>query len=60
MAKLDAAIKQLERGNVATAINQLEAFVNQVNAMISSGVLSPEEGQPLIDAADAILAALGG
>ena len=60
IAKLEAAIQQLERGNVATAINQLESFVNQVNALISSGVLPSVEGQPLIDAANAILAALGG
>jgi hypothetical protein len=58
IAKLEAAIRQLDRGNVATAIHQLESFVNQVNAMISSGILSPEEGQPLIDAANEILAAL--
>jgi len=60
IAKLEAAIQQLEQGNVATAINQLESFVNQVNALISSGVLLSVEGQPLIDAANAILAALGG
>jgi hypothetical protein len=60
IAKLEAAIRQLDKGNVATALNQLEAFVNQVNAMISSGVLSAAEGQPLIDAANAIIAALGG
>ncbi len=60
IAKLEAAIQQLERGNIATAINQLESFVNQVSALISGGVLPPEEGQPLIEAANAILAALGG
>ena len=60
IAKLEAAIQQLERGNVATAINQLEAFVNQVNALINGGTLLAEEGQLLIDAANAILIALGG
>ncbi len=58
-AKLEAAIQQLDRGHVATAINQLEAFVNQVNALMSSGVLPVADGQPLVDAAQAILAALG-
>ena len=60
IAKLEAAIQQLEQGNVATAINQLESFVNQVSALISGGALPPEEGQPLIDTANGILATLGG
>jgi len=59
IAKLEAAIQQLDRGNITTAINQLEAFVNQVSALMNSGVLPPAEGQPLIDAANAILDALG-
>jgi probable HAF family extracellular repeat protein len=59
-AKLEAAIRQLDRGNIATAINQLESFLNQVNALIRSGSLSPTEGQSLLDAANAILIALGG
>ena len=59
IAKLEAAIRQLERGNVATAINQLESFINQVSALISGGILPPEEGQSLIDAANEIIAALG-
>jgi hypothetical protein len=50
----------LERGNVHTAINQLEAFVNQVSEMISSGALPFAEGKPLLDAANAIIVALGG
>ncbi len=60
IAKLEAAIQQLDRGNVATAIKQLHAFVNQVNDLINTSTLSPEEGQPLIDAANAIIATLGG
>jgi len=60
IAKLDGAIKQLEKGKTKTAVNELQAFINQVNAMINSGVLSPAEGQPLIDAANAIIAALLG
>jgi len=60
IAKLEAAIRQLDRGNVATAINQLESFVNQVSALISGGVLPAAEGQPLIDAANGIIAALSG
>jgi CSLREA domain-containing protein len=60
IAKLEAAIRQIDRGNVQTAINQLEAFVNQVNALMYADILPPAEGQPLIDAANEIIAALGG
>jgi hypothetical protein len=60
ISKLNAAIQQLDRGKVAVALNQLEAFVNEVNADISSDKLTLEEGQPLLDAANAIIAALGG
>jgi hypothetical protein len=58
VSKLETAIKQLERGNVRVAINLLEAFINEVNSTISSGVLTPAEGQPLIDQANAIIVAL--
>jgi hypothetical protein len=60
IAKLEAALRQLDRGKPQTAINQLEAFINQVNALIGGGVLPAEEGQPLLAAATAILAALVG
>ena len=58
--KLDGALTKLDAGNVNAAINQLQAFINQVNAMINSGVLSPAEGQSLIDSVNAIIAMLGG
>jgi hypothetical protein len=57
-AKLRAAIKKMEQGNVNTAINQLQAFINQVNALINGGTLTPAEGQPLLDAANNIINAL--
>jgi hypothetical protein len=60
IAKLEAAIQQLEHGNTKTAINQLQAFVNQMNAFIRAGIVSPAQGQPLIDSANQIIAALGG
>ena len=60
IASLNAAIRQLERGNVPAAINQLQAFIDQVSALVNGGILSPEDGQPLIAAANEIVAALGG
>ncbi len=59
-AKLSSIIAKLDQGNTNAAINQLQAFINQVNDLIATGVLSPEEGQPLIDVASRIIAALGG
>jgi len=59
IAKLEAAKKQLDREKEnSSAINELQAFINQVNALISSGDLFPEDGQPLIDAANMIIAIL--
>jgi hypothetical protein len=62
IAKLDGVIKQLEKGNTQTALNELQAFISQVNDFMNSTppILLPAEGQPLIDAANAIIAALDG
>lgn len=60
IAKLETASRQLDRGNVTPAINQLHAFINQVKALIGSGALPPVEGRPLIDEANSIIAALMG
>lgn len=58
-AKLQAAINSLNNGNTTAACNQLQAFINQVNALISRGVLSLAEGQPLVNVADDIANELG-
>jgi hypothetical protein len=54
IAKLDQAIKNLDKGKPETALNVLNAFTNQVTDLVNSGVLTPEEGQELMEAADAI------
>jgi len=59
-SKLDGVIKQLNKGKTKTALNQLGAFINHVNSLIDEGVLSLEEGQPLLSAANAIITGLGG
>jgi hypothetical protein len=42
-SKLDAAAKQLDRGNVIAAVNQLEALLRELNAMVrSERVTTPE------------------
>ena len=60
IAKLEAAIQQLEPGNTKTAINHLQALVNQMSAFIRSGTVPSAQGQPLIDVAQQLIAALGG
>ena len=55
ISKLEAARKQLERGHIRPAGNQINAFINQVEAFIRSRKLTPQQGQPLIDAAMNIL-----
>ncbi len=58
IAKLQAAIQQLDKGNTTPAANQLQAFVNQLNALVQSGVLTPEQAQSLIAAANCNVAQL--
>lgn len=48
----------MDRENDRTAINQMQSFINQVEAMVRSGSLFPEDGQLLIDAANEIIATL--
>jgi hypothetical protein len=59
IVKLQSALDQLGH-NDGSAINKLEAFIHDVQALIKSRRLAPEIGQPLIDEANAIIAALGG
>jgi hypothetical protein len=54
-AKLDAAIQQLDRGNTNAAINQLQAFINQVEALARSGRLTQAQSQPLINVANMLI-----
>lgn len=56
--KLDSAQKQLGKGNINAVIAKLQEFITQVNNYISSGKLTAADGQPLIDAANAIITSL--
>ena len=55
LTKLQNAINQIEHGNVNGAIAQLDVFIMQVEKYISSGQLSPADGQGLIDAVQRII-----
>jgi hypothetical protein len=58
-APLNAALAQLNRNNPTPACNQLNAFLNQVNAKQTSGQLTPQQGTDLIQQAVSIQHALG-
>jgi len=53
--KLTHAIDSINAHSFDTAKHQLQAFIHQVNDFISQGILSPEEGQPLIDAVNTVI-----
>jgi len=49
--KLESAVKKIEDGKDNSAYNMLRSFINHIEAFIKSGVLTYDEGQPLIDTA---------
>jgi hypothetical protein len=54
-SKTAAATSKLEMGNKVAALNQLMAFINHVEALVTGGVLTPAEGQALIDQVNLII-----
>lgn len=53
--KLNNAIAKLNSGKTKQATSELNAFINEVNSDISTGVLSPAQGQLLISEANVII-----
>lgn len=58
LAKVEAALRALARGNTNAACNQLQALINEADAM-SGNELTPDEANQIIEAAQDIRAALG-
>jgi hypothetical protein len=54
-SKLDNAQKKVDQGKPKTAANILGALVNQVEAFLQAGTLTPEQAQPLLDDAQAAI-----
>jgi pullulanase-type alpha-1,6-glucosidase len=54
IGKLEKAIDNLDKGKFKTALNNLNAFMNEVQSLVDEGVLTLEEGQSLIIATEAI------
>ena len=59
IAKLNAASDALDRGNTNAASNQLEAFLNELQADMKTGKVTPGDASNLRLAANAVLGALG-
>ena len=60
LASLDAASKQIQRGDNIPAANELGAFANKLNAEVISGRLSPDAAQQLTAMVVRIQRVLGG
>jgi len=60
ISKLESAVRSTGKGNTGAAINKLNSFINQVAALVNSGRLTPEEAQPLFDAAQDMIDLLTG
>jgi len=58
LVKLDAAKASLDRGNETSALNQLGAFLNQVNAMVQSGQMTAAQGAALTAYCNRVIAAI--
>jgi uncharacterized repeat protein (TIGR03803 family) len=55
---LQQAIKLINAGKNAGAIDNLDSFISEVNDLLSSGVLTAAQGASLINAAQAVIARL--
>jgi hypothetical protein len=55
IVKLNAAKKSIEKGYNQTAVNQLNAFINQVMDFMDEEILTAEQGNELIDCANQII-----
>jgi len=58
IGKLEVVIKRLDNNEIDKAIEMLQQFIKEVNKFIDNGIFTSGEGQPLIDAANRIIAAL--
>jgi pullulanase len=56
--KLRQALRKYEAGATNAALGSLRAFVHQVEGFIARGVLTAEEGEPLLRAASEVMAAM--
>jgi len=55
ITKLDSATASLDQGQTASAINKLEAFLNQLQALVNSEKIDPVTAQELIDGVRSVI-----
>ncbi len=55
-AKLQAAIQLIDGAKTTPALRQLEAFLREIETLMTLQLLSPEHGQPLYETAQSIVA----
>lgn len=58
MANLQKVATFIEEGKIHVALNQLNAFINKVNQDYAQGILTQEERDQLVDAAEDLIADL--
>lgn len=58
--KLENAKNRFDAGQVTAALNLLNAFINQVSDFTQNGLLTPAQGQLLIDQANNLIALITG
>lgn len=51
ISKMENAIAKADAGQYMAAINQMQAFINQVEDMVTNGVLTADEAGPLLERA---------
>jgi len=57
-SKLQNAIANLDSGNITSAVNEIEAFRNQVTSFVSEGILTNQQAQALDHKAQRIITAI--
>jgi uncharacterized membrane protein len=58
--KVDNALKKIGQGKTGSAINKLSALINQINEFASSGNLTPDQAEPLLELAQGAIDGLRG
>lgn len=57
---LEAALNSIANDKTTPSLNQFNGFINQVNAFVNAGALTPEQGAALITRVNGTLTLLGG
>jgi DNA/RNA endonuclease G (NUC1) len=60
LAKLDAALQQLARGNTASVAGQVQATLNEIEALVAAGRLGAAQVEPIRDVLRRVLEGLRG